>query len=140
MFAVQGGYNTCTVCQIIPIKPTVKPVSIDHCDWRTAWYYRPLRQARTVSHSYTVVRCKPLTKDHLPLKTVFSGPKGWSLVTGFTVSPYPRIVDNGDVKAGHREVPGVLLLQKLWTFEPYRLENAVWRLLRNKTILRLSTR
>ena len=33
-----------------------------------------------------VVRCKPLTKDHLPLKTAFSGAKGWSLVTGFTVA------------------------------------------------------
>ena len=43
------------------------------------------RHARTVSHSYMVVRCKPLTKDHLPLKTAYSGPKGWSLVTGFTV-------------------------------------------------------
>ena len=32
-----------------------------------------------------VVRCKPLSKDHLPLKTAFPGPKGWSLVTGFTV-------------------------------------------------------
>ena len=33
-----------------------------------------------------IVPCKPLTKDHLPLKTAFSGPKGWwSLVTGFTV-------------------------------------------------------
>ena len=32
-----------------------------------------------------VVPCKPLTKDHLPLKTAFSGPKRWSLVTGFTV-------------------------------------------------------
>ena len=32
-----------------------------------------------------VVQCKPLTKDHLPLKTAFSGPKGWSLVTDFTV-------------------------------------------------------
>ena len=32
-----------------------------------------------------VVRCKPLTKDHLPLKTTFPGTKGWSLVTGFTV-------------------------------------------------------
>ena len=33
-----------------------------------------------------VVRCKPPTKDHLPLKTAFSGLKGWwSLVTGFTV-------------------------------------------------------
>ena len=30
-------------------------------------------------------RIRPLTKDHLPLKTAFSGPKGWSLVTGFTV-------------------------------------------------------
>ena len=38
------------------------------------------------SHSYKVVRCKPLTKDHLPLNTAFSGPKGWSLVTGFTVT------------------------------------------------------
>ena len=33
-----------------------------------------------------VVQCKPLTKDHLPLTTAFSGPKGWwSLVTGFTL-------------------------------------------------------
>ena len=32
-----------------------------------------------------VVRCRPLTKDHLSLKTAFSGPKGWSLVTGLTV-------------------------------------------------------
>ena len=32
-----------------------------------------------------VARCKPLTKDHLPLKTAFAGTKGWSLVTGFTV-------------------------------------------------------
>ena len=32
-----------------------------------------------------VARCKPLTKDHLPLKTTFPGTKGWSLVTGFTV-------------------------------------------------------
>ena len=31
-----------------------------------------------------VVRYKPLTKDHLPLKTAFSGPKGWPLVTDFT--------------------------------------------------------
>ena len=37
-----------------------------------------------VSHSYKIVRCKPLTKDHLPLKTAFSGPKGWLLVTSFT--------------------------------------------------------
>ena len=29
----------------------------------------------------------PLTKDHLPLKKAFSGLKGWSLVTGFTVHP-----------------------------------------------------
>ena len=33
-----------------------------------------------------VVRRKPLTKDHLPRKTAFSGPKGWSLVTGFYCS------------------------------------------------------
>ena len=32
-----------------------------------------------------VTRCKPLTKDHLLLKTAFAGTKGWSLVTGFTV-------------------------------------------------------
>ena len=32
-----------------------------------------------------VVRCKARTKDHLPLKTAFSGPRGWSLVTGFNV-------------------------------------------------------
>ena len=32
-----------------------------------------------------ITRCKPLTKDHLPLKTTFPGTKGWSLVTGFTV-------------------------------------------------------
>ena len=32
-----------------------------------------------------VARCKPLTKDHLPLTTTFPGTKGWSLVTGFTV-------------------------------------------------------
>ena len=32
-----------------------------------------------------VAPCKPLTKDHLPLKTTFPGTKGWSLVTGFTV-------------------------------------------------------
>ena len=32
-----------------------------------------------------VARCKPLTKDHLSLTTTFPGPKGWSLVTGFTV-------------------------------------------------------
>ena len=32
-----------------------------------------------------VARCKPLTKDHLPLKTAFAGTNGWSLVTGFTV-------------------------------------------------------
>ena len=34
---------------------------------------------------YMVARCKPLTKDHLLLKTAFAGPKGWSVVTGFTV-------------------------------------------------------
>ena len=33
-----------------------------------------------------VARCKPLTKDHLPLKTTFPGTKGWSVVTGFTVT------------------------------------------------------
>ena len=32
-----------------------------------------------------VTRCKPLTKDHLLLKTAFAGIKGWSVVTGFTV-------------------------------------------------------
>ena len=47
-----------------------------------------------------VTRCKPLTKDHLllktafagtkgwsvvGLKTAFAGTKGWSVVTGFTV-------------------------------------------------------
>ena len=32
-----------------------------------------------------VARCKPLTKDHLLLKTAFAGTKGWSVVTGFTV-------------------------------------------------------
>ena len=36
-----------------------------------------------------VAQCKPLTKDHLPLKTAFAGTKGkgWSLVPGFTVLP-----------------------------------------------------
>ena len=38
---------------------------------------------------HMVARCKPLTEDHLPLKTSFSGPKGWSLVTGFTVELLP---------------------------------------------------
>ena len=33
-----------------------------------------------------VARCKPLTKDHLLLKTAFAGTKGWSVVTGFTVA------------------------------------------------------
>ena len=28
-----------------------------------------------------VARCKPLTKDHLPLKTAFAGTKGWLVVT-----------------------------------------------------------
>ena len=36
------------------------------------------------------VRCKLLTKDYLSLKTAFSGPKGWSLVTGFTVVLYAK--------------------------------------------------
>ena len=31
-----------------------------------------------------VVQCKPAAKDHLPLRTAFSGPKGWSLATGST--------------------------------------------------------
>ena len=37
---------------------------------------------------YTVARCKPLTKDHLLLKTAFAGTKGWSVVTGFTVDAF----------------------------------------------------
>ena len=41
-----------------------------------------------------VVRCKPLTKDHLPLKTAISGPKGWSLVTGCTVVVCKTITHN----------------------------------------------
>ena len=32
-----------------------------------------------------VTQCKPLTKDHLLLKTAFAGTKEWSVVTGFTV-------------------------------------------------------
>ena len=41
-----------------------------------------------------VMQCKPLTKDHLPLKTAFAGTKGWSLVTGFTVVVAVRCQDH----------------------------------------------
>ena len=37
-----------------------------------------------------VARCKPLTKDHLLLKTAFAGTKGRSVVTGFTVFKLQR--------------------------------------------------
>ena len=49
-----------------------------------------------------VVRCKPLTKDHLPLKTAFSGPKGvvvsprfYCALIGFVINfeglPFDRV-------------------------------------------------
>ena len=46
-----------------------------------------------------VARCKPLTKDHLLLKTAFAGTKGWSLVTGSTVRTNHSIERNyGEVQ------------------------------------------
>ena len=57
-----------------------------------------------------VARCKPLTKDHLPLKTTFPGTKGWSLVTGFTVISLLDVLPDTSSSATAASNPVMVLL------------------------------